>query len=252
MKRNDSQLFNQQNTGITLIALIITIIILLILTGVAINMVLGENGVLNNSKEVTQNYKESQEKEELSLIFSNYYMAKAEDESLDLETYLNENNATLKEEQDKNYIIEYNRNEFTVNKDTNEIIDMQKADGITPIFTVNTKKEVGQTIVEIEVTNFNEFEDKSSINIVAKKDDNNSVVLEKNGSTTANFTVTTKGIYIIEVSAKSKFNDGEFKSKIKSKKYKISVIQIITSISVTPMTIETEESKKTRNNNCTK
>lgn len=35
-----------KNGGITLIALVITIIVLLILAGISINLVLGENGVL--------------------------------------------------------------------------------------------------------------------------------------------------------------------------------------------------------------
>ena len=106
-----------QNRGITLIALIITIIILLILAGVAINIVLGQNGILNNSKEAIQKYKESQENEELSLILTNYYMAKLEDDNTDLATYLNKNNATLKGEKDGSYIIEYNGNEYTIEKD---------------------------------------------------------------------------------------------------------------------------------------
>ena len=36
--------------GITLVALIITIIVLLILAGVSIAMVLGDNGLINKSK----------------------------------------------------------------------------------------------------------------------------------------------------------------------------------------------------------
>ena len=52
-----------QSRGITLIALIITIIILLILAGVAINMVLGQNGLLNNAKEAQGKYINEQEKE---------------------------------------------------------------------------------------------------------------------------------------------------------------------------------------------
>ena len=37
--------------GITLIALVITIIVLLILAGVSIAMLTGENGIMNNAKE---------------------------------------------------------------------------------------------------------------------------------------------------------------------------------------------------------
>ena len=39
------------NKGITLVALVVTIVVLLILAGVSINLVLGENGLINNAKE---------------------------------------------------------------------------------------------------------------------------------------------------------------------------------------------------------
>ena len=42
--------------GITLIALVITIIVLIILTGVAINLTLGQNGLLNRTKEAREKY----------------------------------------------------------------------------------------------------------------------------------------------------------------------------------------------------
>ena len=48
---------NTNNRGITLIALVITIIVLLILAGMSISMLTGENGILtqaNNAKEMTQ------------------------------------------------------------------------------------------------------------------------------------------------------------------------------------------------------
>ena len=46
---------NQQhtayNTGITLVALVITVIILLILAGVAVSMITGESGIFNKTSE---------------------------------------------------------------------------------------------------------------------------------------------------------------------------------------------------------
>ena len=48
----------QNKNGITLIALIVTIIILLILSGVTLNMVLGENGLVNQAKESKNEYEE--------------------------------------------------------------------------------------------------------------------------------------------------------------------------------------------------
>lgn len=53
--------------GITLISLVITIIILLILAGVSINMVIGDNGVLKKAKSATLKQKFARYKEELEL-----------------------------------------------------------------------------------------------------------------------------------------------------------------------------------------
>lgn len=39
------------NKGITLIALVITIIVLLLLAGITLNLVLGENGIITRAKE---------------------------------------------------------------------------------------------------------------------------------------------------------------------------------------------------------
>ena len=47
---------NRKIKGITLIALIITIIVLLILAGVSISLVLNQNGVIDKSKEAKTKY----------------------------------------------------------------------------------------------------------------------------------------------------------------------------------------------------
>ena len=51
-------------SGITLISLVITIIILIILAGVTINLTIGENGILNKAKYAKQEYLNSQEAEQ--------------------------------------------------------------------------------------------------------------------------------------------------------------------------------------------
>ena len=58
----------KKNKGITLIALVITIIVLLILAGVAIAMLSGENGILKKAAEAKIKTKEVQEDEETALI----------------------------------------------------------------------------------------------------------------------------------------------------------------------------------------
>ena len=53
--------------GITLIALVITIIILLILAGVSISLLSGDNGILTRARDATDKYKEAVNKEEADL-----------------------------------------------------------------------------------------------------------------------------------------------------------------------------------------
>ncbi len=54
---------NYKEQGITLVALVITIIILLILAGVTLNTALSNNGLFKRAKEASEKYKESEEQE---------------------------------------------------------------------------------------------------------------------------------------------------------------------------------------------
>ena len=53
--------------GITLIALVVTIIILLILTGITINLTMGQTGILARAKEAGKNYTQATKQEEKDL-----------------------------------------------------------------------------------------------------------------------------------------------------------------------------------------
>ena len=55
---------NRQNSGITLIALVITIVILIILAGVGINLSIGENGIFNKATQARDEYINAQIDEE--------------------------------------------------------------------------------------------------------------------------------------------------------------------------------------------
>ena len=55
----------KREKGITLIALVITIIVLLILAGIALNTIVGENGIFNTSTIAVEEYKKSQVKEKI-------------------------------------------------------------------------------------------------------------------------------------------------------------------------------------------
>ena len=55
---------NSGKKGITLIALVITIIILLILAGIVINLTIGQKGILTRAEEAGRNYQEAAKKED--------------------------------------------------------------------------------------------------------------------------------------------------------------------------------------------
>ena len=96
----------QKNNGITLIALVITIIVLLILAGVTIATLTGENRVLTKAQTAKENTVETTEKEQLKLALSEvnmkeYIPSDNEDEEYDwLQTELD--NIVGK---DKTYIV---------------------------------------------------------------------------------------------------------------------------------------------------
>lgn len=67
MKNDQIAYIKKRNTGITLIALIITIIVLLILAGVTIATLTGDNGILRRATDASEQTKLAEEKEKVKL-----------------------------------------------------------------------------------------------------------------------------------------------------------------------------------------
>ena len=62
-----------RNKGITLIALVITIIVLLILAGVSINILIGENGLLTKAQDAVKENAKAGAKDKVSVeVFASY------------------------------------------------------------------------------------------------------------------------------------------------------------------------------------
>ena len=73
--------------GITLIALVITIVVLMILAGVSINTVLGDDGIIKKAKEAAETTKRASAEEEMNRLVLEYQLA-SKDETL--ESFLQE------------------------------------------------------------------------------------------------------------------------------------------------------------------
>ncbi len=93
--------------GITLIALVITIIILLILATIVINLTIGKRGILNRAEEAKRDYAKSAEEEEKQLG--------------DLLDIIDEKGSLGNEDKTENQLPVYARL-YTVNGSTDEVL----------------------------------------------------------------------------------------------------------------------------------
>ena len=74
MKKVKKEKYLKSNKGITLIALVITIIVLLILAGVSIAMLTGQNGILTQAQNAKNKTEEAQERESIELAVTSSQM----------------------------------------------------------------------------------------------------------------------------------------------------------------------------------
>ena len=72
----------KEENAITLVALVITIVVLLILAGVSINLVLGENGLITKAKEASEKTKNMDTKEKIELSVASAKMKSADFENI--------------------------------------------------------------------------------------------------------------------------------------------------------------------------
>ena len=113
-----------KNSGITLIALIITIIILIILAGITISLTIGNNGLINKTKDAKTIYTSEAEKEEILMAFATLKTDNIIDPSITIdETNLRNqltskgHNVTVSKDESENFIITFQNtnHEFIIN-----------------------------------------------------------------------------------------------------------------------------------------
>jgi len=78
----------KENKGITLIALVVTIIVLIILAGVSISLVLGDNGIITKAKQAKVTYSQAQAREKLEMVLGELQTDKATEPEYNQEDYL--------------------------------------------------------------------------------------------------------------------------------------------------------------------
>ena len=115
----------RKNRGITLIALVITIIVLLILAGITISMLFGENGLLNRATDATEEYSESEVRTKVELLLSEYVIDKTTGENKDFANFLRKNlQVGVAKNEDNTY--SFMLGEWQVVIDENRVISIEK------------------------------------------------------------------------------------------------------------------------------
>ena len=128
----------KENKGITLIALVITIIVLLILAGVTIATLTGDNGILTKANEAKTITNEKDEEEQIEIGYTEYLMADQTGEKVNFE--VSEAAVTGKE---GDWIIRFNKTgkEYYFDGETiTKVTWKQEEDTITNIETKQTLK----------------------------------------------------------------------------------------------------------------
>ena len=87
MSKNSKK--RELNQALTLIALVITIIVLLILAGVSIAMLTGENGLFKQATKAKEETKKAEVQEVVDIAMGEYYIRKNNGENITVEDFLN-------------------------------------------------------------------------------------------------------------------------------------------------------------------
>ena len=88
------QILTSDHNGITLIALVVTIVVLLILAGVTINLVLSDGGLFSRAQDAQSKQKEAEIRDQIGLLLADYQVEKYT-RGTDLKTYLEGKEGTI-------------------------------------------------------------------------------------------------------------------------------------------------------------
>ena len=117
---------SRREKGITLIALIVTIIVLLILAGVTIGQIVGSDGIIKRAQNSTAEYKQKSAEEKVTLLMHEYMIATAENPNQTLDNFLTEKNVEHTTNSDGTTDITVDGKTIKVNKDLSIADDTNK------------------------------------------------------------------------------------------------------------------------------
>ena len=146
-KVNKEKNIVKKQTGITLIALVITIIVLLILAGVSIATLTGNNGILTQANTAKENNKvaAAKEKVQVEALGSIDKSGKFNESTFEENVTKNIKGSTVKKS-GNSLIVTVDGYDVTVDATTGEVTGVAKANGETPSASVQPGIEVSKTV----------------------------------------------------------------------------------------------------------
>ena len=208
MKESIKQKRNLKQKGITLIALVITIIVLLILAGVTIAALSGPNGILTNATKAKEQTAEAGAREKINIAAIGSYDNTGRFDSEKFKEEIQNMGGTIIAEDDSTITVEMDGYEAVVNKETGEIISIEKSGGVRPQLegklyqTDGSEVEEGQTYDELQikvtVTNVSDIDTIDSIILKNKNGEEQEKLEENLTNGEASFKITSNGTYTAE------------------------------------------------------
>ena len=185
------------NKGITLIALIVTIIILLILSGITIVTLTGDNGLFARAKQAKEEYSMSSAKEKLELILFELQTARVTDNNYNENEYIDnkiqENEMSVNED-----VVTVDGWKFKIDRSTLRIMSSlgkgEESQKIKIASTVEVASDYTKANIKLEITSENELNtvkvNEEDVTIPEKVD--GKYIIEKEVMENGNYTIYVK------------------------------------------------------------
>ena len=187
----------KKNEAITLVALIVTIIMLLILAGITISTLGGENGLFARVKLGKERYAISEAKEKLELEITNLQIEQqGKGEKLKKEDLPKMNNDEIDVRDTTNFPVEVICGKYKFEVDENfKVKYIGEADGTTITYTTEPDGYTNQNKVKVLV----KISNPKGIKSILKPGETDKILPQDRTTAGIEFTVTKNGHYILKV-----------------------------------------------------
>ena len=188
---------SSNNYGITLISLVVTIIILLILGGIAIATLTGENGLFARAKQAKENYSVSSAKEKLQLAISDLMVEQTtKGENLTKEDLPKINNNEIDVKSTETFPVEVICENYIFNVDENFTVTyVREASGTVVTFTTEPESYTNKDEVKILV----KISNPKGIKSIQKPGETDRILAQGQKEVGIDYKVTKNGHYIFTI-----------------------------------------------------